>query len=86
MCTVHRPVRRDFGSISYFILDGAVKIWESGSEQDNQLLEAKAVGGHSPTQVVASAIRRDQFIYNGEIALIERLVQDMPYDGFVRNG
>jgi hypothetical protein len=28
----------------------------------------------------------DQFIYNREIALIERLVKDLPDDGFALNG
>ena len=86
MSSAHCPVCRDFGSIGYFILDDAVKIWERCSERDNQLLEAHAVGGYSPTQIVAGAIGCDQFIDDREIALIECLVQYMPYDGFVLNG
>jgi hypothetical protein len=79
-------MRRDFVAQNDFILNGAEKIGEGRSEHGNQLLESHPVGGHSPTQMVADAIERDQFIHNREIALIERLVKDMPDDGLALNG
>ena len=86
MSSAHCPVCRDFGSIGYFICDDAMKIWKRCSEHDDQLPEALAVGWHAPTQKVAGAIRRDQFIYNRKIALVERLVKDMLDNGFVLDG
>jgi hypothetical protein len=36
--------------------------------------------------MMADAVRRDQFIYDSKIALVESLIEDMPEDGLALNG
>jgi hypothetical protein len=36
--------------------------------------------------MMADAVRRDQFIYDSKIALVESLVEDMLDNGFALNG
>ena len=79
--SAHRPMRRDFVTLVDFIIDSALKIRKRRSKHGDQLLEAHPVGGHSPTQMMANGIRRDQFIYEGEIALVEGFIKDTVEDG-----
>lgn len=86
MRAAHRPTRRNFVTLDDFILHHAVQIGKRRSKHGNQLLETHPVGGHAPTQMMADATGRNQFIYEGEVALVEGLVKDMPDDGFTLNG
>jgi len=82
----HCPVRCDFVTLDNLILDGAMQIGEGHSEHGDPLLETRPVSGHAPTQMMADAVGRDQFIYDREIALVEGFVKDLLDDGLTLNG
>ncbi len=79
-------MRRNFVILDDFILDAAVQIGKRRSEHGDPLFETQSVGGHAPTQMMADAFGRDQFIYDSEIALVEGFVKDFLDDGFALNG
>jgi hypothetical protein len=70
----HRPVRGKLVTLSDLVLDGTVEIGEGSAEGSDQLLEPHPAARHTPTQRVANAVGRDQFIHNGQVAFIESLV------------
>jgi hypothetical protein len=78
-------MRRDFVALDDFILHRAVQIGERRSEHGNHLLESHSASWHSPTQMMADAIKRDHFIYDSKITLVESLVEEMLDNGFVLN-
>ena len=77
------PMCRNLVALDDFILDRTLKVGEPCSKHGNQLFESRPVGGHSPTQMMADAVRRDQFIYGREIPLIEGLIKNTLEDGLV---
>ena len=82
----HCPLCRDSVALDDLILYAAVQIGKRRSEHGDPLFETHPVGGDSPTQMMADAVRRDQFIHNREIALVESFVKDSLDDGLALSG
>ena len=81
MRAAHCPMCRNLVAFDDFILDCALKIRERRSEHGDQLFESHPVGGYPPTQMMADAVWRDQFIDGREIALVEGFIKDALKDG-----
>ena len=86
MRAAHCPMCRNLVALDDFILDRALKIRERRSEHGDQLFESHPVGGYPPTQMMADAVWRDQFIYSREVALVEGLIKDTLEDRLVLHG
>lgn len=81
MGAAHCPMRCGFFSLYDFIFDGAVNIGECHSEHGDQLFETHPIGGHSPTEMMADTLGRDEFIYDRKIALIEGFIKNAADNG-----
>ena len=86
MRAAHCPMCRNLVALDDFILDRTLQVGEPSSEHGNQLFESRPVGGHSPTQMMADAVWRDQFIYGREISLVEGFIKDTLKDGLAVHG
>ena len=86
MRAAHCPMCRNLVALDDFILDRALKIGERRSEHGDPLLEPQTAGGHSPTQLMADAVWRDQFIYGRQITLVEGFIKDTLKDGSALHG
>ncbi len=89
LASTHQGQKRlsnfEFVTLHDFILHHALQIRKRRSKHGDPLFETPPVGGHAPSQMMADAVGRRQFIHNGEIAAVERLVKDIPDDGFALN-